>query len=845
MSKIDVSGHAEQGRASVDSEIALLISEIVTPVQPETHPCQSMLDVLNTDVEDDVRTVARHEINFLAHEVSRARQEAAAQVKDAEPVRKKSVNPFAPIAPPPPAPVWLEEAILAQETIDAGTNWARPGTELEIARDQAYEEDVIDAAPFVQDPVPAPVLMSPMLDDGLPYADDYVDIYEPETSVAAHVSAGGGGNWFGHSPDGLPLWASAGIPVAAVSIFALGFLAFGTKADPQNIDAVAVAPATLASAVNPSATDLLASASAPSDIAAQPTDALATPAPVPAHLPEPAPVPAIASAQTSPPGQTVAASLPADRSAAIVSAGSVILPIVEAAKPEHTIASAPSLKPAGLAPKAATFTPAPTPKAAFSASPLKPRRTLPVRMFSGRIEPGSAAHITNAVAQQSGPRLSQTEKLWLARDVERALEREIDGRSVSLKSRQGQRVRLSLKASSQIQREFTFMRASEIGSLPHNMVIEGGWYAARHDTLLHAMPALNTGLRHRTLKRDQLIERMAIFTDRYADRWYLMGQRGVAVGFVSAADVVLAGAHTRPLGDPYAASQGPQINELRTVYTTCRKGFIGPEGGLVQKFDFCRDARGHWVSHGPENISTRQASLAGPLLPKTGTASAIVLAEATGDPITFHAFGNRKFRRRMQADLVHARFGQTTEQVMANGDLIKLTFGETYQSESVAPVLRVEGVGKVATHLRVDARWMKAPIGTKLHATPDILSQAMMEDIPAGAAVEVLGRVPGLRGQQDWMLVGRSGVGFGYVPAHQLTQIEGRVSPMAVKNQRPKAVADLVKVINVCRSVEYETVRNTGTFDACQQADGNWALKAEPKISRQFAATRTVPKTAP
>lgn len=825
MSHFDVGGNGNRGNESADAEIAALIADVVGTRLPEPHPSQIVLDLLNKDVEANALTLARNEIASIASEIRNKPNDQPNIVHDTERFQASGINPFAPVASVSGPLTWLEDAVLAQETMLAQPKWV---TTVDSDHTQHARQAEPEPAPTI-----APEL--PVVEDTDRYAKDYSDDIDQTEWAAPQVAAGGNGSWFGHSPDGLPLWASLGIPVAAVSIFALGFAAFGTIPESEGGLDVAATIDTASEPVKalvslPVGTDTVVAETTITNVQPKidtPPETVITPSAV---------VPA----------QSIPTLRPVSRTATITGASSVVAPAVKAAELTGKFAPAPSLKPAApVTARKVARTVALKPKATLVPPLVTPRRTLPVRMFSGRIEPGSAAQLVNAAAEQSGPALSKAEKYWLARDVERALDNEIDGRSVSLKSRQGQRVRLNIKSSSQIQRDFTFSRAHEIGSLPHNMVLEGGWYVARQDVMLHATPALNTGLKHRVLKRHQLIERIATFVDRYGDRWYLMGQRGLAVGFLSAADVALAGAHKGPLGDVYATPPGVRTSELRTVYTTCRNGFIGPEGQLIQRFNVCRNTTGNWVSHSPEKVSTREASLAGPLMPKGGTASAIVLAEATGDPVAFHVFGNRMFRRRMQGDLVYARVGQTTEQVMPDGRLIKLTFGQTYESEGVAPVMRAAAVGAIPERIRVDAGWMKAPIGAKVRATPDLLSQAVMEDIPAGQAVEVLGRVPGLRGDDDWILVGRAGVGFGYVPADQLAEIEGRVSPMAVKNVRTKAVADFVNVVSTCRGVEYETVRGTGTFDACQQADGNWALKAEPKVTRQFAVIETGPKTAP
>ena len=126
-------------------------------------------------------------------------------------------------------------------------------------------------------------------------------------------------------------------------------------------------------------------------------------------------------------------------------------------------------------------------------------------MYTGRMEEGSAAQRVNAIAYEAGSDLTHAEQMWLAADMERALDDEIDGRSVSLKAKDGQRIRVTMVQSRQVQREFEFARVSEISSLPHDMVLAGGWYVARQDVMLHATPALHSGLTHRVVKKLSLI----------------------------------------------------------------------------------------------------------------------------------------------------------------------------------------------------------------------------------------------------------------------------------------------------------------------------------------------------
>lgn len=842
---------------SPGAEIARLISAIL---ERKPHPASLILNTLETEVEASARRTARLEVKQIVDEIRSTRIKPLAPVSEDADVPATGVidvaaevdkivssppvpsnNPFAPRALPktPQRSSWIEDAMTARAASDAKTTWDRmatftaplprqPETLANVSQPQVEDLPDSGAVSDISKPIATVQALPEKEVDEEAFEADPAP-YEARTLQGtrdAHDDRKNG--WFGHNPDGLPLWLTAGVPVAAVSIFALGFMLRGGAGQ-------FVTPALVQTSAD-STVDLVA----------------ALPMPLEAKR-ETAKVSADLAVKDSPPvAGRPAKALPVLASASVAQHNVPSVDLVNNdIKPDTSgqtpiVASlipAPSLKPVASV-RSVTAAPG-SPVRSVPQTVLKlPRQRVPVRLFTGSMEVGSAAAFVTSIAQQSGPALNESEQLWLARDMERVLDNEIDGRSVSLKSRQGQRVRVTLQSSQQVQREFSFARASEIAALPHNMVIEGGWYAARKDVSLHAAPALNTGLSHRILKRDGLIERLATYTDRYGDRWYLMGQRGMAVGFVSAADVVLAETHTRDLGLPYGASQGKRVNEIRTVYTHCREALIGPEGGIVQAMKVCRNPNGNWVAHHEGTISTREASLAGPLMPKAGTASAIILAEASGDPVAYHAFGNRRFRRRIQADLATAHPGQTTEQVLPNGDLIRFTFGERYSSEGLIPLIKVAALGDAPSRLQVSAGWKKAPIGARLRPTPDFLSNGDLGEIPAGRAVETLGEVIGIR-DDKWVLVGRSGVGFGYVPADKLVPIDGRVSPYAISNTHGMTIAVLTDAVSKCRSVEYEMLKGTGRFEACQQVNASWAIKAASDSHSYFAQADLNVQTAP
>ena len=772
------------------AEINVLIDNILRQGTATFDPSKELLSKLENQVERRARRNANNEIVAMLKQVE-ARKAAAA------PASKR------------PAPAyWLRDAVAAQQSKFEQEKYWTP----------RIAEPVEDVTPALTDEQP---LKTPL---AMPTPDfDAIEAEAARDEHAAHApvaAAAGGNDWFGHSPDGLPLWMTAGIPVAAVSVFALGMILVNPQGTPD-----------LALTQEPVAIDTVSAVHTGAAVDASDLDLIRRAELVDVNV-DTGIVSDLAGEGTPKPPVAETLALTDEVEIAPIEANYIVRKKIEPLIEE--VAPAPSLKP----------TPPPAPSTVNQTpAPEQTSRSLPTRMYTGRMEEGSAAQRVNAIAYEAGSDLTHAEQMWLAADMERALDDEIDGRSVSLKAKDGQRIRVTMVQSRQVQREFEFARVSEISALPHDMVLAGGWYVARQDVMLHATPALHSGLTHRVVKKDQLIERMASYTDENGAQWYLMGQQGLAVGFISPADLKVAGAHKGTLGTVYSEINGATVYEARHVYTKCRRGFIGPLGKQMQPMQFCRGASGNWLDHNDGENMSQIASFASLLKSEENTASMILVAEAVGDPIAYRAFADRKFRQRIRLDLANAKSGQTKKHALPNGDAIEMTFGEKYTVDSKTPLEKVDSLMSVPGSLKVDAEWVKVPIGATLRAAPDYLAEKSLTVIPAGRAVEKLGYVTGTRGD-DWVLVGRSGVGFGYVHPEQLTPLQGRVAPKAIKNIRGKTSAELISVSATCRSVTYETALRIGKFDACQQADGSWALETRRANDRRFAQTDSASNAA-
>ena len=716
------------------------------------------------------------------------------------------------------------------------------------------------------------------------------DTQTPEAMPVGAVQAQSTGS---DGSGGVPVWLTMGIPVAAVSMAALVagvHVVREAGAEDVPIEAASLAPmtvsyaeagaATLPDAPEPlaqidggPASEAMVLASAPSalpsptlaetEITLEPALNINSERTIAEAMPDLSP--AVSDQASDEPAQIVEASAPVPRTApepepAIDPQPDIIpgadfpfepsAPSVKPDLPQTRSASAePVRAPRSSAPERADAGNVPSLKPQFVSLPrqtgtapvasdavFRPRTgSVPVRMFDGHFEKGSAALIVNSVAANMGGPLSQTQQSWLARDMERALDRELDGRDVSLKSDRGDRIAVLFADSAQELRQMPVARERGVAALPDQMVLEGGWYAARTDAALRPTPSLFGTFRNRAVPKGALIERMATVTDRYGDRWYLMGQRGVAIGYMSPAELVLAEAAPEPLGLPLERRVGDVVQDMVPVFTRCRTVFVGPWGETRQKMDVCRNAKGNWVGARTGQVPVQQAIAERP--------EPIVLASAAGQSAELAPFETAKVRKSLAPKLVYGRAGQVITQQLADGRDVEMKLGAKFETTRDVPVMRLEALGRIDEPLRLDARWMRVPGGARLRATPDYLTEVNLGALAAGSAVETIGSIVNDRGE-EWVLVGRDGVGFGYVQRQELMPLAGSTALRAIPSAHTAAVVDIVEAIADCRSVEYLGAGLEGTLTACQVPDGQWSLSAEPAL-RQLVDLEPSSRIAP
>lgn len=221
-------------------------------------------------------------------------------------------------------------------------------------------------------------------------------------------------------------------------------------------------------------------------------------------------------------------------------------------------------------------------------------QSLPVRPIPDVAARGSASELANRLVAAKGVQLDRHQRTWLARDMERLLDEAPDGHIAELNTASGARLQVVLEESRDVRSDVPIVHTAAIETLPERMTLEGGWYIARQSVPFLQGPNEAVHLSH-GLEKNMLIERMASYEGKNGARWYLMGHHGLALGFVSSADLARAEDGSVDLGVPFSAPVAEVQRSLRTVNTICRKGLIGAQNATVHAFDLCRNPLGNWV----------------------------------------------------------------------------------------------------------------------------------------------------------------------------------------------------------------------------------------------------------
>lgn len=605
----------------------------------------------------------------------------------------------------------------------------------------------------------------------------------------------------------LPLWYTLGLPLAAVSAAALT-VGIGLMNPPEpgrflTVDAGA------GDDTGTALTELALAGTGAASVTER-APAAATPEPAPAEpvSVEPAPTERASTAPAPDPVPATVAEAPVE-----------IAPVPETRPVVTTrIASIPGAKPARSgAATTTTETPDPATETAVVADPVSP---VPERVFVGTIADGSAGDrlIAHANADAAIP-LTRTEERWLARDVDAVLDREPDGRLATVSSSRSDIFAVSLDSTSQSLRRLPVTRAADVAPLPDNMVLEGGWHAALRDTPMRPLPSSGSVFENRVLRTGDQVQLMATVTDRNGVRWSLMGQRGVAIGYVSPADIMPSETFAGDLGPVFASGHGRAVTEDVTVFTRCRSVTIGPFGETGEPAQLCRNSLGHWIPATTGTIDADYASL-----------EPIVFAALPQTDALPEGLDQSEVRASVERSLRYALDGRSVTHRTPDGERLDVTFDTTFTETLSLPVARSEDIGRLSEGLTVDAGWREVAGETRLRPLPDASAYLTGATLRAGHAIETLATYEAAD-ETVWTLVGQSGVGVGFVRADELKPLSAANLPVADMLDVPELV-DVVQAERTCRGLELAGSGETTALKACQGPGGQWVIEGKAEVRR-------------
>jgi len=458
---------------------------------------------------------------------------------------------------------------------------------------------------------------------------------------------------------------------------------------------------------------------------------------------------------------------------------------------------------------------------------------LPDHVHSGNVIEGSAAAAILEVIDFSGERLTEPQRRKIASRIERVLTRELDGRTAMIETPAGQVAEVSLHTSRRQAQDIAIPRASHVGLVGSGLTVEGGWFASRGEITVRPMPDLQTGLSGEpTSPAGTLFERLGTVVSPYGDRWYLVGEAGVAQGYVPAADVSPADTFSGALGQPYDAPTTARVEDQAAAMTTCRTFTVSLEGYGARDGSACRHAGGAWLAE----AAPPAPDLARRLADQEGLGHVLASLDAAGDPEM-----RDQLAREVNA-IIEQGFENARLEVPAGGGTLSLELGGMEAARRAVAMRRAAEVAPVRSDMTLGHGWVSATRDTQLRPVPSQRTRLSDGAIAADTKMQLIGLL-GDGETADWAIVGSRGVALGYV---QLADLRWAEAPRELKysaslRMHGRVVQEHVNATTQCQSLRLgQSAPGAGLHEICNRPDGTWALSEATRHDTAGPATRPV-----
>ncbi|MEO0785399.1 MAG: hypothetical protein AAFY10_06840 [Pseudomonadota bacterium] len=499
---------------------------------------------------------------------------------------------------------------------------------------------------------------------------------------------------------------------------------------------------------------------------------------------------------------------------------------------------APSLPPS-VKPSQAPSASAPTQVAVQRAAPPSPslrtaqaianaERQIPQHVHTGPVIPGSAAAMLVGIVEASGEALTPSERSDLSTQIERLLETELDGRTANIDTPDGNLAEISLVSSRFDQQNIVLKRSDSVALVDDGLFLESGWFAAKDVVAVRPLPDLQTEQDGALAGRGTLFQRMATVTSSYGDRWYLVGQGGVATGYVSAAEVTLAETFNGPLGRPFEVPSTSKQDDFSLATTRCRTIEVGLGDASAQRAEVCRHADGSWLGRAaPEPhesypaVTTRH--VADEILTRLDAEHA---AEA---PVQVGAELN---------SLLGEGFETAAFEVPTESGTVAVELGERGDQLRAVSLPRAAEIAPVRSMLTISHAWVQARVETELRPVPSAATRMRDGAVAEGQFLEVLGLL-GESQQAEWAIIGRRGVAQGYIQLADLQWVKPRpeLEYSAHTRLHGRVVSNRVTASTQCQTVKLGRVSSLATdMQVCAVPGGGWAVSSDRALRTTMPA---------
>jgi hypothetical protein len=238
---------------------------------------------------------------------------------------------------------------------------------------------------------------------------------------------------------------------------------------------------------------------------------------------------------------------------------------------------------------------------------------------------------------------------------------------------------------------------------------------------------------------------------------------------------------------------------------------------------------------GPRQLVLPPRTYPGDIVPGSAADLAIRVAEFGGSPLA--ADGRERLALAVESALETELDGRVIALVAPDGGEMRVHFLFSQERFETVDMARAANVARLPEAAVIEGGWYAAETGAVLRPVPDIQTGFDDGGLRRGALLERLATITGVYGDR-WYLVGRDGVGLGYVSAAEVTPAGAYDGP--VTRPHPPAsgriVTEQAEAITRCRTIDIRMQGRAGeTGTVCRNGDGRWLaqgpIRARPNLA--------------